>query len=388
MWLEEEKRTKLLTILHSWLCAGERKCGVPFVKFKSVLAKLRHAFTALPGGRGLLLPCNCLLKQCPPVVYLHQNEPLNSAIPNCRTILWELTSRLTHCRELVAGWPDFVGVVDASSHGLGGVIIGKLSECPPTVFRLQWPLDITASIITKSNLTGTLTNSDLELAGLVLLWIMMEHVCTDLVEKRVALFSDNSPSVGWVQCMAVCSSLVAEQLIWVLALCFNLQRMCPITMLHICGDQNSMTDILSRLFGSKPKWHFKSEENLLIFFNVNFPLPNQNLWTFCQPTSTIATCMISVLRMMPFTLEDWRQLPVAGRNIGTTGNGMQPLWEWTLTYRIPTSPSASDSSLGLLHKSAQASMARDIKSKIAQSVVHLRPLTRRLRWPATPTLPR
>jgi hypothetical protein len=103
------------------------------------------------------------------------------------------------------------------------------------VFHLQWPPDITASIITESNPTGTLTNSDLELAGLVLLWIVMNHVCTDLKEKRVALFSNNSPSVGCVQRMVVRSSLVTEQLVWDLALHFNLQRVCPITTLHICG---------------------------------------------------------------------------------------------------------------------------------------------------------
>ncbi len=221
-----------------------------------MVTKLRHAFTALPGGWGLLSPCNRLLKQCPLVVYFHQNEPLRLAISNCRTILWESTSRLTCCQELVARWMDFIGAVDASSHGTGGMIIGKLSECPPTVFCLQWPLDITTNVITESNLMGTLTNSDLELAGLVILWIMMKHVCTYLAEKRVALFSNNSPSVGWVQRMALRSSLVAEQLIWVLALHFNIQRFCPITMLHICGDQNSMSDIPSRLFSSKPKWHF------------------------------------------------------------------------------------------------------------------------------------
>jgi hypothetical protein len=183
-------------------------------------------------------------------------------------------------------------------------------------------------------------------------------------------------------------ALLQNSLFGSLPLHFNLQHVCPITTLHICGDQNSMTKIPSCLFGSKPKWHFELEENLLTFFNVNFPLPNQNLWTVCQPTSAIATCVISILQMMPFTLEDWRRLPVAGRNIGTTDNGMQRLWEWILTYRIPTSPSASDSSLGLLHKSAQASIARDVTSKIAQSVARLWPLARRLRWPATPTLPR
>jgi hypothetical protein len=39
-----------------------------------------------------------------------------------------------------------------------------------------------------------ITSSDLEMAGLPLLWLMIEHVCLCLlVEKKVALFSDNSP---------------------------------------------------------------------------------------------------------------------------------------------------------------------------------------------------
>ena len=62
MWLDEEKRAKLLTILHSWLRAGSLNRGIPFGEFKSAIAKLQHAFTALPGGWGLLSPCNCLLK--------------------------------------------------------------------------------------------------------------------------------------------------------------------------------------------------------------------------------------------------------------------------------------------------------------------------------------
>jgi hypothetical protein len=52
MWLEEEKRAKLLTILHSWLKTGNLNRGVPFIEFKLVVAKLWHAFTILPGGWG------------------------------------------------------------------------------------------------------------------------------------------------------------------------------------------------------------------------------------------------------------------------------------------------------------------------------------------------
>ncbi len=146
-------------------------------------------------------------------MYFHWNEPLCLAIFNCRTILRESTSPPTCCRKLVAEWLDFVGVGGASSHGVGGIIIGELSECPPTVFRLQWPPDITTNVITKSNQTGTITNLELGLAGLVILWLMMEHVCICLAEKGVALFSNNSPSVSSVECMAVRSSLIAEQLI-------------------------------------------------------------------------------------------------------------------------------------------------------------------------------
>jgi hypothetical protein len=159
----------------------------------------------------------------------------------------------------------------------------RLLECPPTVFWLQWPPDITTNVISDATPKGTITNSDLKLAGLVLLWLMMEHACGPLAEKCIASFSNNSPTISWVQQMACCSSLVAEQLIRVLALRFNLQKVCLITMLHIAGDQNSMTDIPSRSFGSEHKWHFKSEHDLLNFFNFNFTLPTQNSWTVCHP---------------------------------------------------------------------------------------------------------
>jgi hypothetical protein len=233
-----------------------------------------------------------------------------------------------------------------------------------------------------------ITNSDLKLAGLVLLWLMMEHDCGPLTKKRVAIFSNNSPTVSWVQRMASRSSLVAEQLVRVLALWFNIQKVCPITTLHIAGNQNLMTNIPSRLFGSEPKWHFKSDSDLLTFFNHTFTLPNQNSWTVCQPTSAITTRVISVLQMTLFTLDDWRQLTGAGRNIGPTGKSMCHLWEWMLTFRILLSPSASEFSQDLQHKSELATMATAVKSKVAQSVAQSRPLARRLLWPVMPTLPK
>ena len=61
MWLEEEKRAKLLTTLKGWIRSGEHKWGIPSREFESVTQKLRHAFLAVQGGMGLLSPCNRII---------------------------------------------------------------------------------------------------------------------------------------------------------------------------------------------------------------------------------------------------------------------------------------------------------------------------------------
>jgi hypothetical protein len=72
LWLENAKRAYLLTVLHGWLCSSRTgTVGIPFKEFESVIAKIRHAFTAIPAGRGLLTPCNKMLQMKRPVVYLY-----------------------------------------------------------------------------------------------------------------------------------------------------------------------------------------------------------------------------------------------------------------------------------------------------------------------------
>ena len=51
-----------------------------------------------------------------------------------------------------------------------------------------------------------------------MLWLVMEEVCPKLRADHVALFSDNSPTIGWVKRLAERGSLVAMQLVRVLTL--------------------------------------------------------------------------------------------------------------------------------------------------------------------------
>jgi hypothetical protein len=135
------------------------------------------------------------------IVYLHCNGELLESLRDIRTILRASTENPTMYKDLVAGWPDYVGIVDASSHGLGGIVIEELSEIPPTVFCLKWPRDITKKMVSSDNLHGLLTNSDLKMAGLLLLCLCIEAIVCDIAHTHVALFSGNSPMISWVEKM-------------------------------------------------------------------------------------------------------------------------------------------------------------------------------------------
>ena len=81
------------------------------------------------------------------------------------------------------------------------------------MFCLAWPEDI-KELFHK----GDIINSDLEMAGLLMLWLVVEEVCPNLLVDHVVMFSDNSPTSGWVKRLAARGSLVAMQLVQALTL--------------------------------------------------------------------------------------------------------------------------------------------------------------------------
>ena len=91
--------------------------------------------------------------------------------------------------------------------------MGEGKACIPTVFRPDWPEDI-KELFHK----GYITNSDLEMEGLLILWIVMEKVCPKLQASHVALFSEKSPPIGWVKHLVARGSLVSMQLVQALTI--------------------------------------------------------------------------------------------------------------------------------------------------------------------------
>ena len=382
--LPEVKRLELIATLEEWLHRARTSPaeGVPFEEFNSKMEKVRHAFTAVPAGRGLLSAYNRVLGMKPARVYLHRNPPLSTAVRDCRAFLRDSLDAPTPCRELTPAWPSFVGVKDASGHGVGGVILGEGAECVPTVFRLEWPREVKDLFA-----EGSLTNSDLECAGLVLLFLVMEEVCpwAALRVAHVALFSDNQPTVSWVERLATRASRVAAQLLRVLAFRMHKQAVSPLTTMHVAGVRNSMTDMPSRSFGSEPRWHCRTEGELRAMMDSHFPLPKQNSWTVFRVSSRIATKLTSALRMTPFELEEWLRLPPIGRSTSPTGRPTSGLFDWSLTFRERTTSSHNAPSPASPPASGQEPSAGDDRSALAQCLGRSLPLERRSLWPEGPT---
>ena len=384
IWLADTKRDALLTTLRTWTRNASKRKGIAFHEFRTTLSKLQHAFLTVPAGKGLLSVFYVVLRKEPPVVFLHTNINLLNAVKDCQTFLRETVSSPTLCKNLVPGWPDYVGITDASGHGLGGVIVGECNGVPPTVFRLEWPEDIKQSIVTDDNPNGTITNSDLEMAGLLMLWLVMEDVC-NVEHAHVALFSDNSPTVHWVQRMAAKNSGIAMQLVRALALRLQLANASPLTPMHIAGVNNSLTDIPSRSFGSEVAWHCDTTHKLLTLFNSTFPLPAQASWNIYQLSSDIATRVISILRMKAFTADEWRRLPRKGHYIGNIGPPMSTLWEWTHTFDKRPTTTEYVPCLDLPPAYERVPTAEASRYALERSIALSRPLARRFPWPEAPT---
>ncbi len=209
LWLNNEKRLALLDILKSWLRTASRsRHGIDFKEFESVIAKVQHAFTVLPERHGLLSPYNAILRLKPQTVFLQNNSNLREAICSIRTLVRESTNEPTRCKELIQSHPDSVEICNASSHGVGSIIIGENLPCVPTVFRMEWPDLIKSNLINKLNPHGCITNLDLEMGGILLLWLVLENTAPSLRKRNVAIYCNNSPLVRWVSCLALSKSLV------------------------------------------------------------------------------------------------------------------------------------------------------------------------------------
>ena len=195
-------------------------------------------------------PINKILQVKPRIVRWEYFPAENQSFQYWRTLLKEAAREPTTAKELVMGDPKFLGWVDAFGEGVGGGwILGK-DALEPIIWRLEWPKKLWARLITPKNPGGKLDINDLEMAGKLLAWLVLEEIVgtENLRYKHVGLFSDNMAEVLWTQRGVAKNSAAAGRLIRELALHKLVARASPLVAAHVSGDLNVIGDIPSRSF--------------------------------------------------------------------------------------------------------------------------------------------
>ena len=124
--------------------------------FEKIIGKLSHADIGLPDGKGPLYT----------VQQSYGRKIKTSVIRKIRYIIWSVRGILdTHIRkkynrgqQVYTRLPkenvDYLGYMDASESGAGGIWTRKTGAYPNIVRRIKWPEEITEDIVSDDNPKG------------------------------------------------------------------------------------------------------------------------------------------------------------------------------------------------------------------------------------------
>ena len=311
-------------------------------KFQSVVGKMRHVATILPSARALFTPINRALRGTPQTISLSASGEVRAALLDLRQMVTTLAARPTHVKEILPALdPDYIGYCDASAYGAGGVWFSGQCPLPETVWRLQWPRDITAAVISESNPTGTLTNSDLEMAAVVLQLNVLEPLVPTMHHKSTHIHSNNTPSVAWLTKMATktANSDAAHRLVRGLALRQRMLHSAPVSITHVAGTANNLADIASRAITQ-----LDDDHAFLTHFDNLFPL-QERFWQRASPPPAQLSNVISTLRGQRLTTQRWTMQ--LGPPAGAGGTSTAPNVEQIHGCGIPPQRPAASSSWAL-----------------------------------------
>ena len=287
---------------------------------------LQHATTGIPAGKGLMTPLNLALRQGN-FIRIGKTSTLKAALTDWGTLLRQLKKRPTHVETLVERQPDYVGWSDASKEGAGGVWLVGHDLPSPIVWRVQWPQDIQNGLISNDAPEGWLSINDLEMAGMLLHWLVLENI-VNIRHKHIGAWCDNSSSVAWIKKMASKRSLLGGRLCRALGLRYLSTEASPLLSQHVEGTKNTWADVSSRSFSSHP-----SDDEFLLFFVTRFPFSNQKtFWTMFHLNKNTTSKIFCELRNTSQPLGSWMRLTKKDNRFGIIGQSLQVMWESTPTY--------------------------------------------------------
>ena len=337
--LPEKRRQELRQLLQ--IPASQRRISVD--KLRRLIGKLRSLHLAVPGAIGHFYHLQTALTQAGSGRRAYMSKGFHRDIAHWNFLCNEVLSQPTYIAEIVQRLWTAMGFCDASGKGAGGVWIDPNADGESFVWRLQWPSDITADLVSWENPQGRITNSDLELAALVLHEACFPSVCVSPHWHAPATGSDNTPTVSWAFKESSTINPVVAELLRIRSEQNRLSKITPSVFYHP-GSENTMADDASRRFDL-------TNEAFLPFFTSRYSPQSAGSWTVCHPPTEIVSSVISALRKLPsgggtFPTNGQRlSMPTGSRSAPTTASAIGSIalpTQWSRSFRCSVTGSRTD----------------------------------------------
>ena len=362
-----------------------RQGRIELKAFESLVGKCQHACLGIPGGRALLPPLYKALaaatKTNQRTVHIHPKSAQANALADLHTFFKLLGDNPIHCQQLVPGQPAYLGYCDSCKYGTGGIWLSGVNNIHPLVWRIKWPQAIVDRVT-----NGTVTINDLEMAGILLQYLLLEQL-VPMKYLHTAVWCDNTSAVIWTTKMSSSKSLIGQQLTRALAARMITNKSSHLAALSIAGIDNPLADLASRSFrktGARGNYDL-TDTAFLAKFNSDFALQQNNSWLLLRLHNNVSSLVFSVLLGNTPPMGSWLRLKKSACDIGLTGPTSPADVTWTRFSPECQTASELTSSRLLPVTSVKGMRVEDTVSGLAQFRTRFAPSARPLNWTANQT---
>ena len=211
------------------------------------------------------------------------NKLTRQALQDWKDIVNQLHTCPVPITMVVPHAPHYWAAMDASKEGIGGFWLPSniTPEAQPCAWRHKFHPNIPANLISFTNPVGTLCNSDLELAAVVVGNATQQHYIPKPTYTCTYIATDNSATQAWIHKGSTTTAGPPAFLLRQLALdcCYN---SCTVIPIFTPGHTNTIADFLSRSFAL-------SDDDLVQQLQQRWPI--QPPWRLVTPPGNITSSM-------------------------------------------------------------------------------------------------
>lgn len=248
-----------------------------------LLGELRSMTFTIPGGEGLFSPLQVALQQACPANTVHICPTTQHCLQERLLFAQSLAARPTRITDLVPCPPHYVGVCDASREGMGGVWLPTsfATSATPFIWRYPFPPAGCDALVSFTNPSGAINNSELELAAAIVHEAAL--LSAPLVTHPITCCSssNNTATVAWLHRASLASLGPSATLLHLRSWLRRAAHQLNASVISMPGIENVLANFASRAFRL-------SDSALLTHFA-------STSWQLLHPPPEIFSFMISTL---------------------------------------------------------------------------------------------